>query len=346
MSFIKHYYTEDELMNEMLLKGKRKSGESQEIMAFNKWIYFLDDEAPDWEKTKQEIVANLNLEDKMDEDDLEGIDVTDLKQQVSEYVPDVLIGTVDDYNNLYVDSYVGFKLDPKSSILIKKVVKQLGIEDVEYARDDYGSETTSKYEIKGKIPDVAYHGTTSEYLDEISRIGLRPGAKESNWLAGAIKIEHPDKIFFSTRFDEAQGHAQMTAGKRGGYPMVVEFKIPDKDKMVADYDVEVQTGQHMDGDSDVTLYYTHMNKPTHGSEKTHKEKPFSVSKEFGIYGYKGAIPPKFIQSYWVAVGKEPEEVYGQDDYTEYDATDVKELKCELDPEYCEYEDEDDWDNEE
>jgi len=344
MSFTEHYFNED-VINEMLLKGKRKSEGSQDIMAFNKWIYFLDDESPDWENTKKEIITNLNLEDKIGEGDLEDVDSNDLKQQVSEYVPDVLVGSVDEYNNMNVDSYGSFKLDPKSSILIKKVVKQLGIDNVEYPRDDYGSEETSKYEIKGKIPDVAYHGTTSEYLDEISRIGLRPGAKESNWLAGAIKIEHPDKIFFSTRIDEAMSHAQMTAEKRGGVSLVVEFKIPNKDLMVADYDVEVQTGQHMDGDSDVGLFYTHMDKPTHGSEKTHKEKPFSVSKEFGIYGYKGAIPPKFILSYWAAVGKDPEDVYGQDDYTEFDATDVGELKCELDPDECDYDNEEEYDEE-
>lgn len=326
MSFTKHYFEED-FINEMLIKGKRKTGEPEQVIAFNKWIYFLDDEAPDWGEVKQEIVANLNLEDKMD--DTEGMDMYDFKQTIAELVPDVLIGSING-DELNLDGYAGFKLDPQSSILIKKVVKQLGIDSVEYPRDEYGGEYHSKWEIKGKIPDVAYHGTTTEYLEEISRIGLRPGAKESNWMKQYIS--HPDKIFFATRFDEAMNHAQMTAGKRGGYPMVVEFKIPNKDLIVPDYDVEVQTGHHADGDSDIKLYYTYIDKPfpKEHDPKTHKEKPLSVSKEFGVYGYKGVVPPKFIQSYWVAIGKEPEEVYGKDDYTEYDAgSDIQELKQDL-----------------
>lgn len=318
-SFTTHYFNED-LISEMLVKGKRKSNEREDIMAFNKWIYFLDEDDPQYENIKKEIVKFLDIENKVDPEDM---DIYDFKQTVGEYVTDLLMGSIEN-NELYVDSYGTFKLDPKSSILIKKVVKQLGIENVTYPEDMESTETTvSKWEVKGKIPDIAYHGTSTEYFEDIARLGLRPGSRESNWLSQGI--EHPDKVFFTTRIGEAQSHSVMTANKKGGYPMIIEFKIPDKNKMIADYDVEVQTHEPQ-------FYDYHMHDPT---EKTLRKKSFSVSKEFGVYGYKGNVMPINIESVYIAF-KEPNEVYGMDDYTELD---IDEAKRELG---LEWEEDEDW----
>jgi hypothetical protein len=284
-------YSEDTI-NEMLVVGDKNN---DMIIAFDKWIYLVNDDDTDIEmqNIKDEIATNLNFE-QYDE----AASMYDFMIRISETYPDVLVGNIRD-KNLYIQNYSSFKLDPKSSILVKKVVDTLKLKSVNVSQRDYDVKVPKK-KIVGEIPDIAYHGTTSKYLDGILRIGLRPNERGSNWADQGI--EHRDKIFFTTLIDEAMGHARMTAHKKGGIPIILELQIPDKDLMIADYDVEGETGAHEFYD-----YHVQSNK------STYKSKPMSLSKEFGIYGYKGNIKPVFIKNIYVAI-KPADEVYSMDDF--------------------------------
>ena len=322
MDFNEFYFNED-IISEMLIKGNRKEDEDQYIMAFDKWIYFLEEDSK-WKKTKQEIMSFLDIESELTYD-VDELDIDDFMYRIAETVSDVLIGKIED-NVLYIESSLGSnKFDPKSSIIVKKVVNQLGLEKVRYPEDLEDTETELySHEIKGEIPDYAYHGTTSEYFEEIIRLGLRPGRSKSNWSKQGIS--HPDKIFFTTRIGEAQGHSTMTASKVGGYPMIIKFKIPDKNLLIADYDVEVQTR--------IPQFYEYHTKTPY--EKSIRKKSFSLSKEFGIYGYKGSIMPKYFESFFIAFDESSENVFGLDQYQELN---VDEAKDALYPDYDEYDDE-------
>jgi len=283
-------FEDDEAINEMVVVGDKNN---DVIIAFDKWIYFLNDDDPNIQNIKDEIATNLNFEEYNDSSD-----VYSLMQEISERYPDVLVGSIHD-KVLYVQNYSSFKLDPKSSILVKKVVDTLKLKSVTVSHGDSDIKVTKK-KIVGEISDIAYHGTTSKYLDGILRKGLRPDERESNWLKQGI--QHPDKIFFTTLIGEAMGHSIMTANKKGGIPIILEFKIPDKDLMIADYDVEGETGAH-------EFYDYHVQS----HKRTYKSKPMSLSKEFGIYGYKGNIKPVFIKNIYVAI-KPADEVYSMDDF--------------------------------
>lgn len=308
MRFEEHYY-----LQEMIVSGKPEEGSY--IVAFNKWIWVLDEETPDKNIIK-DIISKIpeDIDTEYVEDETE--DTYDFITSLSESVEDILIGRLTD-NELYIEARGSFTLDPKSSILVKKVVKQLGIDSVSYMEDLESTETSvHKTDIKGKIPSTVYHGTSSNYLISISKIGLHPSKSESNYLDQGIA--HHDKIFFSTRIGEAMHHATHTAHKQGGVPIILEMKIPDKAKIVADYDVEDMTGKN-------EFYNYHYR----GERKVSQDKPMSLSKEFGVYGYKGNIKPRFIDSVYVSTKGEDAEVYSIDEFVELD---MKEALEELFPE--------------
>ena len=302
-------------IDEMRVVGDRNK---DHVIAFGQNVYMMDGESDADDYVK--IIDDLNSysHKNFDYDDFSMGDLDEFQQELIEKVPDVLIGTING-SKLNMTHYDTFKLDPKSSILAKKVVKALNLSGISYEEDMNGSETTvPASRIKGTIPNTGYHGTTTEYLREILRVGIRPSRKESNWKKQ--NIIHPDKIFFSTQIGMAQGHSVMTAKKQGGFPMIIEFEIPDKSKIIADYDVETSTGK--------PETYVHKHEYPHG--KPLKTRPRGVSQEYGVYGYQGSIPPKFIETIHVAL-EDPDDVYGLDQYTEYDASDIDELLRELYP---------------
>jgi len=232
--------------------------------------------------------------------------------------PDILVGRIDGdiYKTLYLTNYSGFTLDPKSSILIKKIVKELDLDNVVYSSQiddhDFG---VSKWEAKGQISDVMFHGTTTKYLGEILKTGIRAGRSQSNY----EQIVHPNLIFFSSRFDEAQHHSVHTAQKVGGDPMVIELAVPDKNLLVPDYDVDAQSGE--------TNIYDYISEETRNSSANYSSMTGSadaLSREFGIYGYRGRISPKFISSYHILTNAEEmfssDELWYQDARSFYEAT--------------------------
>jgi len=197
-----------------------------------------------------------------------------------------------------------FQFDPKSSIQIKKLAKHLGARSVTYSEMEDEFET-GQDEITGKIPDKAFHGTSSDYLLNLVKIGLRPRVdSDATGNYDKAGIQHYEDIFFATRFDEAHGHATHTSMGVGGLPLVLEFKIPDENKIIPDYDVETMSNV------DITNY-EHIDPEVHSKIKKGPLKPERLAKEVGIYGYKGAIPPKFFTR--IFVGRE-QEIYGTEDY--------------------------------
>ena len=190
---------------------------------------------------------------------------------------------VESGNTLYINQNNTFTRDPKSSIQLKKLAEHFGVDSISYNSGE--DDDTEEFNIEGEIPDMVYHGTSSELLPRILKIGLRPNEASSNYEEHGII--HDDLVFFTSKESEAVYHAYHTADKKNGHPVVIRFTIPDKDKLVADYDVDKQT-------SDTT--YKHIKgRKDYESEMD----SFKASKEFGIYGYKGNIMPSNIKEVYI-----------------------------------------------
>lgn len=116
-------------------------------------------------------------------------------------------------------------------------------------------------------------------------------------------------VFFSSRFDEAAYHAShttdrvMTKKRQTTVPVIIEFYIPDKNKLVPDYDVAALAKGVRAPNQE---FYADLQK---------EKKPRQLSLETGIWGYKGRIPASFIK--YVYVPKLPFELIDKPDKMHY-----------------------------
>ena len=278
----KNFLTENTILQELRVHGSLEG--AQYLIAYGEGVWLFPD-------TDISGFQRLSGEDAPET----FWDLRDALEGEGRY--DVLLGMIDG-TELRLDTIGSYTRDPKSSVLIKKLVKALGISDVSYVPSGRDNDVgTRRPKIQGKIPDYAFHGTSTTYGEGILKFGLKPDEAESNY--GEIK--HSDKVFFATRFDEAAHHALHTSQKKGGEPLVLYFKIPDKDQIVPDYDVDV-------GGQDTAYQYisaiTRQGAREHGAKM--KGSSYSLSQEFGIYGYEGRIPSKFIEIYYVVLNAKEE----------------------------------------
>jgi len=290
-------------LNEMIVIGKPEN--QNYVVAFDKWIYVLENEPN--EEVFLDILKKLGLDERDEWGNLDkNFDFEDTYQfitNVGENLGDVLIGQIND-KNLYLHEYGSFKADPKSSILVKKVVQQLKLNSVTYIEDMDSTETkVTKKKMTAEIPDIGYHGTSSKYLEAILSKGLMAGEADSNFAKQGIY--HPDLVFFATRIGESIYHATTTSSQKGGVAVIIEFQISDKDQIIADYDVEKMT--------DKDTYYGNTGERSKYSAKSFKQDPDKLSKHFGVYGYKKRIPASFIKAVWVAT-KPSNEIYSIKDF--------------------------------
>lgn len=317
MNFVDHY------LNEMVVVGPKPKDQDY-VIAFDKWIYILNDEMANKQDVIKQIAKQIQDDLGLQDDDIERIsekdDVYDFITNIQEEFGDILVGQING-KNLYLYDYGSFKHDPKSSILIKKVVQQLKLNSASYFEDTDSTETkVTKKKMIGKTGSIGYHGTSSNYFERIMKYGIKPGESDSNYSKQGIY--HDDLVFFATRFGEALHHSIHTANEKGGIAIVIEFKIPDSDAIVADFDVTKLTGSDK--------YYTGMGNDSYS--KSYNKDPDKLSREFGVYGYKGRIPASFITKVYVAT-KPTDEVYSVSDFKKISP---KTLLKQIDMGYLEY----------
>jgi len=296
MQFNEFYFTE------MLVVGQPAN--EKYVVAFDKFIWIFDNDMINLEYVEN-ITDRLGLSNReIDASD----DAYTLIQSIQEKRPDVLIGQIQKKSLYLYDNGGSFKTDPKSSVLVKKVVNQLKLTSVISDDDDNVSNKLTKKNIRGEIPNIGYHGTSSQYLSSILSVGLKSGESGSNYASAGVI--HDDLVFFATRIYEAMGHALHTTRIKNksrihSYPIIIEFVIPDKDQIIPDYDLEKMTTKD--------IYYGNTGKRSEWGEKAYQDDPHKLSKHFGIYGYRKRIPAAFIKNVWVSF-KELDEIYSMQDF--------------------------------
>ena len=126
------------------------------------------------------------------------------------------------------------------SNLVKKVYKQLNLSKVVLQSDINIGFTRD--DLQGKEPyNLFYHGTTSEYIEGILRKGIDNKTSNTNF-SHKIKSLNSNKLFITSNFQYALNHAVTVATSKGGYPIVIEFKIRMPDLLQPDYDVQKYSG--------------------------------------------------------------------------------------------------------
>jgi hypothetical protein len=286
MSF-KEFYLQD--LEELFVHGT-PTDDTDNVIAYRQNVWMLPNTIT--VKQARDIFANLDISSgenygDNEEDPVEFYEIDNYIRDSSR--SDVLTGSIRE-KILFINSGFPYTQDPKSSNLIKKVVKQLKLKGARYFDGVDGDDETyvSKKKITGNIPDIAFHGTSLKYLDGILKSGIRPKYENSNYKRQGIS--HDSTIFFATKFGDAMGHAVNSGNNTKSTPVVIEFYIPDKNLLIADYDVDMQSGE--------TTY--DKQQDTFQKDKFGSEKSFSVTKELGVYGYRGSILPQHIKYIYIA----------------------------------------------
>ena len=225
---------------------------------------------------------------------------------MSETAPDIVVGEYYPEKNAII-VWNGAGVLPKSSLNVKKIVKQLGIETVTYRHIDYTTSSNDDIEVdykpkqlQGGIPDVAFHGTDSNSLSNILKYGIDPGRGEGKFKDRGII--HRDHVFFTSTFEEALYYAyhSRTVSKKNkkwhAYPIIIEFKIPDKSLIYQDYDADISTTSPR-----------HFQRPMGEPRDKAQMKAMGLSRETGKWSYKGRIPASHIL--WVYYYKPFEKVW-------------------------------------
>jgi len=224
-------------LSELLVHGP-KPKEGSYIVAYKENLWVLEDRN-NLGQFKDEIInvfwKELGSGRENDEttDSIE--DVNSLIDYAESNKLPVIIGEITKNKMLYLLGQGSFNHDPRSSVAIKKVVDQLKLKGVSRSTGDYDEEETKKKQIVGQIPQNVFHGTSSKYLEQIMRLGLTPQPAQSNY---PLIDDIPEGlIFFTGKFDESKHHAEHTANRTKSDPVILELSIPDRAKIVADYDI-------------------------------------------------------------------------------------------------------------
>lgn len=220
---------------------------------------------------------NLNKEDI----------VHNILSAISEVAPDIIIA---DYYPSESTISIWKDTQPISSINIKKIAKQLKLKKIIINNTDYNSleDIDISYTPKkliGDIPPTFFHGTTSIYLENILKFGLKPDESPSNF--SKKNIHHPDHIFLAATKEIASYYAYIAFHNNknipGNFPIILEVKIPDKNLLGPDYDYDINPNIE-----------PHFPDKPFTPEQSINLKPLTMSKEIGKWSYKGRIPPSHI----------------------------------------------------
>lgn len=282
---------EQQLLSEMIVQY-RDANKPEMIIAFKESIWILGASEPE-QYVLDDIAEKTGL---MLPETFDTYDIIELAEER----PDVLIAMIgDDY--IYLDSMT--KLNPITSKLLRKVSQHTGLEYLKNEYIDNGDNGDNseidviynKYQMLGEIPDTAFHGTSTRYIQEIMTKGLRSGLDNGNWKKQNLQFN--DRVFLSSDINYSYFHANRTAVNTDSVPIIIEFKIPDKSKIGQDYDVA--TDMYGLENDKVDIVYTNTgNNSKHHTGKTvqqHSNKT-NFTRETGIFSYKGRIPASHIIS--------------------------------------------------
>ena len=284
-------YTGGSLYNmlcEMFIVGKEEPNSL--VIAFHDKIFIFKEQ--DLEEYKVKIINEIKLlfPKFKEEHILNRNTFAGLIKELSNSLEDIFIAFIS--NNGELEIINKRKHDLKTHSLLSKVLNSLETKKITQHFDDINkTDFYSPFPFrKDKDELIGYHGTDSSKILNIINVGIRPN-KESNWEIYGDDLK--DKIFFSTQLEEPLGHSNnlssyiRSENKYDNIPVIIKFKVPDKAKLIQDFDMENMTGK-------TEIYKSGIKK-----REVIKDNPMKLSSELGIYGYSGSIYPNHIISLFV-----------------------------------------------
>lgn len=272
-------------LTEMIVRHRSDNGSL--VIAHRDSLWILDRDEDETEA----------LEDIQARTGLKAETVDDLHDGADER-PDVLVADI--WNGeLHIGSS-RFGQNPTTSLLIKRVVQQLGLKGVgtRVVTDDGDDEELSfdRHELLGKIPEVVFHGTCSRHMRDILRTGLVPESGNRNW--DKFKFA---RVFMTANFAEACFHANRTAKSHKGHPIVIATRIPDRSKIGLDFDVAAQFVTDL-GAIDRHGYTTAMRHVdrTKADEIAKFSPKTDYTREAGTFSYDGRVAASFFMAFTIA----------------------------------------------
>ena len=298
----------------------RIQGEGDHVIAYRDRAFLFTDANDEEDRaTAAEAVEFLGLGEKLDPEDA---DAWSLREAVAEHLPEALTGYLDDDGYLVLSGGSDYR-HGRGSRLLRSVLRELNLSGARTPNlsGDIGEEIPAR-EVTGRLPSSLLHGTCSAHMPGILRKGLSAGETRSNYEMQDIR--HPDTVFLTENPVKAAYHADnachQEGGRRGqpnrmrgyglsqpasGFPVIVEFAIPDKAKLVPDYDIDVWS-EAGEGSFEQTERSRERSRER-GYDARSQEDPFKLSRKFGIFGYRGRIPAAFIKSIMLRPDDDPDE---------------------------------------
>ena len=281
------------ILAEMIIRHKTDRGDT--LIAFKDSIWIVDQD--EYEQNENDI-----------KDQIEKVagKIPDYVSSISEERPDILVGSYNDIDNTLTVQGSDTSQHPLTSKLIQKVVKQLGIQNIEFGNMS-GDIAGSYYpkQIKGKLPEYGFHGTSLRRLRNILKTGIA-AQNMGNW----GNIHTKGAIFFSVDDSIPRFHANRTSTKDQDIPVIIKFKLPDQSKVFADYDVASELYGSWSPHAPKE-YQNSATMPARDNNVTkHHKRPENLWKNAGIFGYKGRVPASMLVEFYttsVAPGEYAEE---------------------------------------
>lgn len=303
-----------ELLNEMLFRHREEGGNLVIAHRDSIWLLAGFPDEPD-EDVLTDIARHTGLGA-----DASSYNLDSFVDEIRDERPDILLGHLNG-DTLSVETPT-FALNPRSSLLIKKVAHALGVSRVEASEpEDDGDSVEVKHarsELVGRIPDVVYHGTNAGALRRLLRVGISPTHGEGNWSEVGKFV---DRVFLTARFGEAAFHANRQARRHHTVPVIVATHLPDRSRIALDYDI----GTNLYGAERISQergYRAARDKlPTMSRDwaerRAQRIQTFSpktdFTREMGTFAYRGRIPASQFVGIYLPAGGEGAVVSGDPD---------------------------------
>lgn len=282
-------FLEIKQLNEVHVLGDVQDGHYVVAYRENIWV-FADD---DWEEHVGDIAEKVEIDAEVYEDDF-----WEFQRYVSEEGPDIILGQIEgEYLHMNTFNY----RHSSASSTLRKVLSALRLKGVEVLSSTGYEENSTSVSFEEFTKDLKdkefFHGTSVGAMWKMLKTGgIRPQS-DSNFK----NIVHDNKIFVTLNKEKAHFHAMTAARNHGDFPVIIEVKIPDVNKLVDDYDVAIELlGKDHErsvrlGYSDIA-YRTNSEASQDDVQDRQSDGAEDINTKLGIFGYLGRIPHTFIMS--------------------------------------------------
>lgn len=314
---VKNIIQEEILINELLISNEYKNVNSLDSTTFVVYIdkiYFFDytnkSYINDVKNFAQMMAANEKIQSNVGDFDSAGDFLKyDLKNR-----PNIIVGSFV-YNSfsddipkdaLCAEFEKNSYLDISISDTLRKIIKVLPmlnyfhIDNKYYSKEDLLNSTENNNK-QIKLPELVYHGTSSENILEILRRGIITVPENSPF----NDVKHDKYIFLTSSFKTANNYAEMSVSRNYNlktFNIVLEIPTSRLDKDKIEYDLDFYAKYVGNGNDEYDKIIKNDNPK---QELMYSNKPDkNLGAKYNKFGYNGIILPTKISNIFAKIGND------------------------------------------